>query len=57
MSASTRQPSTALRSLERAISLMPAGEPVTWGQLQAKLAEAIDDAEDSEWQDSMGEDL
>lgn len=53
----SRQPSAALRALERAIALMPTNEEVTWGQLHAKVAEAARDAEYVEWEDHMGDDL
>jgi hypothetical protein len=51
------RPSVALRELESAIAVLPADQPVTWGQLQEKLAEAAHSAEYSEWEDSMGDDL
>lgn len=52
-----RPPSSALRELESAISLMPVDQPVTWGQLQDKLAEAASSAEQGEWETHMGDDL
>lgn len=51
------KPSTALRALERAVSALPADLPVTWGQLQDKLAEAASEAEQGEWETYMGDDL
>lgn len=52
-----RPPSSALLEFQSAISLMPTDQPVTWGQLQEKLAEAVRSAEQGEWETYMGDDL
>lgn len=49
--------SSALRALESAVAVLPSDAPVTWGQLQEKLAEAASSAEYSEWELAMGDDL
>lgn len=47
----------ALRELEAAISVFDVDGPVTWGQLQEKVAEAARAAEYGEWEQRMGDDL
>lgn len=47
----------ALRELEAAIAVFDVDGPVTWGQLQEKVAEAARAAEQDEWEQRMGDDL
>lgn len=46
-----------LRELQRALAALPSETPITAGLLSEKLDEAASAAENSDWEDYMGEDL